>query len=239
MARLSVEALCVSFGSVNVLANFTLTVAAGERHTLIGPNGAGKTTLLSAISGWIKPQCGVIHFENQPLIGRSPQQIAQLGVARANQIPHGFPTLTVFEHLKASVSHAQRWFRFPNALQTKIEALLQQLNLDDAMGLTASQLSHGQRKRLELGCALALDPRLLLLDEPTAGLSPAESDAMVALLKTIPVTMLIVEHDMDVVAALADRVSVLHEGRLLAQGAPNQIAENAEVQKVYLGHATS
>jgi branched-chain amino acid transport system ATP-binding protein len=239
MTHLRIDNLHVAFGSVIVLNGLTLEVPNGECHALIGPNGAGKTTLLNVISGWIMPQGGSVQIQDQSLIGQAPDQIAKLGVVRTNQIPHGFPTLTVLDHLRAAFQQGHGWFKFQSEIDSKIETLVQQLNLDEMLAEPAQQLSHGQRKRLELGCALALDPSLLLLDEPSAGLSSGERAGMVEMLKGIPITMLIVEHDMDVVAALADRVSVLHCGRLLAQGTVEQIANNISVQEAYLGHVTS
>jgi len=235
-ALLAVEEVGQAFGATRVLDGLSLRVRTGTRHALIGPNGTGKTTLLNAISGWLRPQRGDIRFRGTSLLGRPPHQIARLGVARASQIPVGFPRLTAREHLRAAAQRGRGWWRFAAGVEARVRDHAARLGLSDALDTPVGALSHGDGKRLELAGALALDPELLLLDEPTAGLSRSETSAMIAALRALKgITLLIVEHDMDVVAQLADRVSALHGGRVLAEGRLDEVAADARVQAVYLG----
>ncbi len=235
-ALLAVEGLGQAFGPTRVLDGLDLRVRAGARHALIGPNGTGKTTLLNAISGWLRPQRGEIRFRGAALLGRSPHGIARLGIARASQIPTGFPRLTAREHLRAAAQRGRGWWRFDPEVEARVRDDAERVGLVEALDTPAGALSHGDGKRLELAVALALTPQLLLLDEPTAGLSRSETEAMIAVLGGLAgITLLIVEHDMDVVAQLADRVSVLHGGCVLAEGALDEVARDARVQAVYLG----
>jgi len=234
---LEIRDLTVCFGRLCVLDGLALCVAKGQRHALIGPNGAGKTTLLNAISGWLIPQAGQLRLDGVSMLGLQPHHLARHGITRASQIPQGFAGLTIREHLDAVWQRGKGWFNFVPPADSSMTAHIEALLADLPLEARADELSHGQRKRLELATALAMSPRLLLLDEPTAGLSLRETDTMVSALRALRVSMLVVEHDMDVVAALADRVSVLHNGSIMAQGTPEQIAQHPGVQAIYLSHA--
>jgi branched-chain amino acid transport system ATP-binding protein len=222
----------------------SLTVAPGERRAIIGPNGAGKTTLFSLISGEARPTGGRITLFGHDVTRAAPHRRAGLGLARTYQITNLFPRLTALENCLLAVQalspakfHVHRALsRYP-AFYERARRVLDAVGLADKEAEAVRNLSHGEQRQLEIALALAGSPRLLLLDEPTAGLSPAESHAMTALLKNLDaaITVLVIEHDMDVAFALTDRITVLHYGKVVADGLAQEVKANALVQEIYLG----
>ncbi len=246
MSRLEVRGLHKYFGGLAALVGVSLEVADGERRAIIGPNGAGKTTLFNLIAGEFPPSRGQILLDGRDVTGLPVHQRANLGLARTFQRNNLFLGLTVFENVRLAVQHHQRAARNPfrpasayRAVHAATQAVLQRLGLAEHQDLAAGNLAYGQQRTLEVALALATEPQVLLLDEPTAGMSPAETAEMVRLVETLPrsLTLLIVEHDMDVVFSLADRISVLHYGEAIAQGTPAEVRQNAMVREIYLGAA--
>jgi branched-chain amino acid transport system ATP-binding protein len=243
-SALSLSGLCKEFGGLRAVDGVSLEVAPGERRALIGPNGAGKTTLFSLISGETRPTTGRISLFGRDVTRYSPHRRAGLGLARTYQITNLFPRLTALENCLLAVQaltgekfHLHRALsRYP-AFFERARAILEAVGLADQADEVVRNLSHGEQRQLEIALALAGAPRLLLLDEPTAGLSPAESHAMTALLKKLDpaITLLVIEHDMDVAFALTDRVTVLHYGKVVADGLSGDVKANALVQEIYLG----
>lgn len=233
-----------SFGGVNATDGVNLEVLEGETHALIGPNGAGKTTLISQLSGLLPPDSGRIVFEGTDLTGQPAHRYSQAGLARSFQITSVFQDMSLLDNTTLAVqAHAGHAFRFwRNARKDKKirdNALryLQRAGLADKAGQSAAAVSHGERRQLELAMALACEPTLLLLDEPMAGMGPEESQRMIDILRQLgnEKSMLLIEHDMDAVFALADRISVLVYGKIIACGQPQEIRNNREVQQAYLG----
>jgi len=232
------------FGALGAVNGVSLSVAPHERRAVIGPNGAGKTTLFNLITGQLAPTGGAIMFDGQAITGLPPFRIAQHGIARSFQRTNVFARLTVLENLRLAAAAGSRgsWSVFGSVAKL-VEPLTRarQAGADVGLGARldepASRLSYGEQRQLEIGIALATRPRLILLDEPTAGMSPEETQRMTRLLARLPreVTLLIIEHDMDVVFSLADRVTVLHGGLLLADGAPDAVRADPRVYDVYLG----
>ncbi|MBN9473969.1 MAG: ABC transporter ATP-binding protein [Bordetella sp. SCN 67-23] len=243
---LQTQGLCKRYGGLLATDHVDLDVRAGEIHALIGPNGAGKSTLIGQLSGEIRPDRGHIHFAGRPVTAESVQQRARLGMGRSFQITSIFPDFTVIENvmLASQVGSGSRRRMFGNvradpALRERSALTLRAVGLDPHADRRAADISHGAQRQLELAIALGSSPRLLLLDEPMAGLGPVESRQMVDVLLGLKkeVTMLLVEHDMDAVFMLADRISVLVYGRIIATGAPDEIRANADVQRAYLGES--
>ena len=241
---LSISDLCKSFGGVTATDHVTLNVLAGETHALIGPNGAGKTTLISQLSGLLKPDQGSIVFQGRDITGLPAHQFCKAGLARSFQITSVFADFSLLDNIALAVQSNQgHAFRFwANARQDKplrqtAHKWLAMVNLEQRAEWLASEISHGERRQLEIAMALATEPSLLLLDEPMAGMGQEESSAMINILKSLrgEKTVLLVEHDMDAVFALADRISVLVYGRIIATGSPDDIRSNTEVQRAYLG----
>ena len=233
-----------SFGRTQIIRGVDLTIPRGERHAMIGPNGAGKTTLFNLISGLLLPTAGAIHFEGRDITRLPVHAIARLGVARSFQATSVFPRLSVYENVRAAViAHSrQAWslFRRADRLQEVAERahrVLDEVGLMRRQHLPADVLSHGDRRLLDLAMALASDPRLLLLDEPTAGMSPAETRQTAELIPRLAGgrTVILVEHDMDVVMSIATSILVLARGAKLAEGTPEEIARDSRVQEAYLG----
>ena len=243
---LQLRDLTKRFGGLVATDSITLDVAEGEIHAVIGPNGAGKTTLVGQISGEIRPDQGQILFAGQP-ITRSPVHARSLlGIARSFQITSVFPDFTVTANVALAVqAHAGHSFRFwtdatrDGTLLAPAAQYLELVGLTGRAGDVAATLSHGEHRQLELAMALATGPKLLLLDEPTAGVGGDESARMVELLRSFKgrFTILLIEHDMDAVFALADRITVLDSGRILASGAPGEIRADPAVRQAYLGDA--
>ncbi|HSR13838.1 MAG TPA: ABC transporter ATP-binding protein [Thermodesulfobacteriota bacterium] len=245
MSYLETRNLCKYFGGLKAVDQVNFSVQKGQLKSIIGPNGAGKTTLFNLLSGLYLPTAGNIFFDGKEITNKKMNQISQIGVTKTFQITHIFPRLSVFENVRISAQSRQSSFNFwskADSLETineKTRRILEMVNLVESAGRTASVLSHGERKYLEIGIALATEPRLLLLDEPTAGMSPAETVLAMDLIRTLRdklnLTILLVEHDMNVVMNISDEVFCLNEGRELACGSPEEISANKAVQKVYLG----
>jgi len=243
-AALSLAGLSKEFGGLRAVDGVSLTVAPGERRAIIGPNGAGKTTLFSLISGESRPTGGRITLFGHDVTRAAPHRRAGLGLARTYQITNLFPRLTALENCLLAVQalspakfHVHRALsRYP-AFYERARRVLDAVGLAEKEAEAVRNLSHGEQRQLEIALALAGSPRLLLLDEPTAGLSPAESHAMTALLKNLDaaITVLVIEHDMDVAFALTDRITVLHYGKVVADGLAHEVKANALVQEIYLG----
>ncbi len=237
---LNIRNLTKHFGGVAAIQGLNFQVDALETRAVIGPNGAGKTTLLRLIMGELAPTQGEIFLNGQPIHHLPSHRIARLGIAKAFQIPQIFPALTVAQNVQAGVGRglASLWINGARRaqLRERVAQVLEQIHLADKAELPASELAHGEQKRLEIGLALAQSPQLLLLDEPTAGLSHAETDEIMQLIRSLQgsITLVMVEHDMRVVMSLADTISVLHFGQLLAQGTPQEIQANPKVQEIYL-----
>ena len=241
---LAIEGLTKSFAALNALNGVSLAVEPRERRALIGPNGAGKTTLFNLITGHLAPSRGRVLFEGAPLTGLAPHAVARRGISRSFQRTSLFPRLDVGENLRLAAAADGRgsWNLFGSvarlaAPRARARAVAEQVGLAERLAEPAGRLSYGEQRQLELGVALATAPRLLLLDEPTAGMSPEETQRMTRLLAALPreITLLIIEHDMDVVFSLADRITVLHYGEVLSEGAPDAVKADPRVYEVYLG----
>jgi branched-chain amino acid transport system ATP-binding protein len=233
------------FGHTGVIQEVNLEVIKGERHALIGPNGAGKSTLFNLITGHYKPSGGDIYFKDKRINGLAPHEITRLGIARSFQIINIFKDMTVYENMRITVTAKHRMSlnfgcRITSLQQIREESenVLSRVGLLQFMNEPAGTLGYSQQRALEVGLAVALDPELLLLDEPGAGLSPDETKAVVALIREVTMgkTLVIVEHDMDVVFDLADKISVLNYGTIVASGTPDQIRRNETVKEIYLGN---
>jgi branched-chain amino acid transport system ATP-binding protein len=241
---LSVHGLRKSFGGVKAVDGVSFDVAEGEFLALIGPNGAGKSTCFNMINGQLAPDSGDVRFNDRSIVGLRPRDIWRLGVGRTFQVAATFNSMTVVENVQlALVSHHRELFRFGAAFASRhreraIE-LLRHVGMGDEPDRPCKELAYGDVKRVELAIALANNPRLLLMDEPTAGMAPRERNALIALIKTLVVerriSVLFTEHSMDVVFAYADRILVLARGAVIADGNAETIRDNPEVQQVYLG----
>jgi branched-chain amino acid transport system ATP-binding protein len=243
---LHVEALAKRFGGVQALNAVDLAVAPGEFRAIIGPNGAGKSTFFNTMTGLLRPDSGRVTFEGRDVTGEPPHRLARRGVARTFQITSVFHDLTALENVQvAMLAHARRtWSAWPRAAAlhaAESEALLARVGLAGAGPRLAGTLAHGDQKRLELAIALAGRPRLLLLDEPTAGMAAQERLESIALVHRVAqelgLSCVFTEHDMAVVFAVASRITVMHQGRVLADGTPAEVRARPEVQQVYLGEA--
>ena len=243
---LAVEHLRKSFGALAATDDLSLEVAPGVIHAVIGPNGAGKTTLISQLFGELKPDSGRILFRGEDIAHEPVHERAHRGIARSYQITSIYLGFTALDNVAMAVQaraghsfHFWRNARRDPRLRDPARAVLAQVGLDGRADVPARALAHGERRQLELAMALASAPSLLLLDEPMAGMGPEESHRMVEVLRTLKgtVTMLLIEHDMDAVFALADRITVLVYGRAIATGTPEEIRGNAEVREAYLGAA--
>jgi branched-chain amino acid transport system ATP-binding protein len=244
LSQLRVDRLHKHFGGLAALVGVSLDVAAGERRAIIGPNGAGKTTLFNLIAGDLAPSRGSIHLDGRDVTRLAVHERANLGLARTYQRNNLFLGLSVFDNVRLAVQHhcraASNPFRPAShyaEVHAATEAVLQRLSLTEQRHTPASNLAYGQQRTLEVALALATEPHVLLLDEPTAGMSPAETAEMVQLIEALPrsLTLLIVEHDMDVVFSLADHVTVLHYGEVIAEGLPGEVRANPKVREIYLG----
>ena len=241
---LQVEALNKSFGDFKAVDGANLAVEKGELVAVIGPNGAGKTTLFNLITGQLWPDSGKIIFRGEDISDLPPYEICKRGIARSFQIVNIFPRLTVFGNVQVAVLSQQR--RSNNILSPahslateETRGILESVGLSDTAANIAGSLSHGDQKILEIAIALGNEPELLILDEPTAGMSPEETTATLELIKNLArsrgLTILFCEHDMDVVFSIAQSIMVMHQGRTLIQGNPEEVRENREVQEAYLG----
>ena len=244
MSLLNVKGLSKSFGGVRAVGNVSFEVAAGELLALIGPNGAGKSTCFNMLNGQLAPDAGSIEFEGRQIVGMQPRQVWRLGVGRTFQITATFSSMTVRENVQvALLSHHRAlgglWRRARTQHVDQADALLGRVGMLAQAERPCSVLAYGDLKRLELAVALANRPRLLLMDEPTAGMAPKERVALMALaaeiVKSDNIGVLFTEHDMDVVFTHASRMIVLNRGELIAQGPPQEVRANPEVQRIYLG----
>ena len=241
---LRVTGLNKHFGGVIATDNLNFEVLQGEIHAVIGPNGAGKTTFVAQLAGMIKPDSGRVEFDGNDITNQTAPVRSQLGLARSFQITSVFKDFTALENVALSIqAHAGHSFRFwtptskDTALLDPAQKLLDTLGLGRRAHILAANLSHGEQRQLEIAMALATGPKLLLLDEPTAGMGPEDSGRIKTFLSGLKkdYSMLLIEHDMDTVFTLADRITVLVYGRAIATGTPDQIRKNAEVRAAYLG----
>jgi branched-chain amino acid transport system ATP-binding protein len=241
---LFLENVSVRFGALNAVDGVSLAVREGERRAVIGPNGAGKTTLFNAVTGVLPPADGKIVFNGRDITRAAPHTRAALGIGRTFQITNLFPSLSVAQNMQLAVRGlaARKFSVFGSTALTADE----KTRLDRAMGLTriaaraatpVRELSYGEQRQLEMAMALATAPRLLLLDEPAAGLSPGERTIVADIIRALPrdLTVILIEHDMDLVLSLVDWVTCLNNGQFLAEGAPADIRANTKIQDVYLG----
>jgi branched-chain amino acid transport system ATP-binding protein len=239
---LRTDGLTVRFGGLTALNNVSMSVPRGQIRAVIGPNGAGKSTFFNCLTGVIRPTSGRIVFDGEDITGLPPYLISRKGLARSYQITNILPRATVLENVRiAAQSRRYNWrmlrhHRAYTDVLDRAHAVLASVGLDDKAEELAANLSHGEQRTLEIAIALATEPKLLCLDEPTAGMSVAETHYTVELIRRIAanLTILIVEHDMEVVMGLASAVTVLHYGEILAEGSPAEIQANARVQEVYL-----
>jgi len=241
---LEVRQLVKAFGALRATDGIDLAVREGETHAIIGPNGAGKTTFISQLAGNLRPDAGRILFAGEDVTALSAPKRARKGLARSFQITSIYPEFTALDNVALAVqAHAGHSFRFwqparrESGLREPARRTLDEVGLGERASVLAANLSHGEQRQLEVAMALATRPRLLLLDEPMAGMGPEESQRMIAFLGRLKAhhTIILVEHDMDAVFKLADRISVLVYGRLIATGDPEAIRANAEVRAAYLG----
>ena len=244
-AILETRNLSKSFGALAAVQDVSLAIDAGGLHSIIGPNGAGKTTLFNLLTGTFPPTSGRILLDQQDVAGTPAHRIAHLGLARSFQRTNVFPAFSLLENVWiAAFATGRSWkgllFRntsqYPEANEQARQAL-RDVGLIDKQNQLAREISHGEQRQLELAIALAAQPRVLLLDEPAAGLSPEETRRMVALVRSLKgrYTMVLIEHKMDIIMSVSDRISVMHFGRLIAEGAPAEIQRNPEVRRAYLG----
>jgi branched-chain amino acid transport system ATP-binding protein len=239
---LRTEGLTIRFGGLTALNNVNFEVQRGEIRAVIGPNGAGKSTFFNCLTGVLRPTAGRVMFNGEDIAGLPPNRISQKGIARSYQITNILPNATTLENVRiAAQSRRHSWsmlkhHRDYQDIIGKAESVLQAVGLLEKADDLAANLSHGQQRNLEIGIALATEPQLLCLDEPTAGMSAAETHDTIQLVREIAknLTILIVEHDMPLVMDLADRITVFHYGEILAEGPPAEIQNNPRVLEVYL-----
>lgn len=243
---LETRGLAKNFGALNVADNINFTLAAGARHALIGPNGAGKTTLINLLTGALRPSAGSVHLGPRDITQMAEHQRVKHGIARTFQINTLFMGLSVIENLSLAISERMgvatailRPAGGNSAVMEEAERILSTLKLDDDAMTEIHELPYGRQRLVEIAIALALDPKVLLLDEPAAGVPSAESHIILDAIDSLPkdIAVLIIEHDMDVVFRFAERITVMVRGAILAEGDPNDIAANKEVQAVYLGES--
>jgi branched-chain amino acid transport system ATP-binding protein len=249
MSILTVQNVNKNFGGLKALSNVNLEVEAGTVHAIIGPNGAGKSTLLNCFVGRLVPDTGSVTFDGKSLLGIKPHEINQAGVSRVFQTPEIFGDLSLLENVMipafakrdgAFTMNAWNPVTGENDLHERAMAMLADVGLDAQAQDIAAKLSRGDKRRLELAMCLVQEPKLLLLDEPTAGMARADTNNTIDLMKRIAetgVTMIVIEHDMHVVFSLADKISVLAQGTVIAEGLPEKIKGNPKVQEAYLGGA--
>jgi branched-chain amino acid transport system ATP-binding protein len=244
MALLEVNGLFKDFSGLKVLFGIDLKLEQGDRHAIIGPNGAGKSTLFNVITGKYAPSQGKITFNGHDISGLPPHKIARLGLARSFQVTNIFRAMTVFENIRNAVlsRNGKRHSIFPplvrmRAVSDETERILDQIGLLERKDELAGELAHGHQRALEIGMTIAMDPVLILLDEPTAGMSSKESRETVKLIEKVTEgkTLLIVEHDMDVVFSIANGITVIYYGQVLASGSPEAIRNDQAVKDAYLG----
>jgi branched-chain amino acid transport system ATP-binding protein len=245
MAILATDHLSKSFGALAAVNGVTLAIEAGTLHSIIGPNGAGKTTLFNLLTGQFPPSAGRIVFDGRDITGTPPHRIAHLGLARSFQRTNVFPAFSLFDNVwTAAFARASSWRGLawrPSADYAEVgkqaRAALADVGLEPKAEQPAREISHGEQRQLELAIALAAGPRVLLLDEPAAGLSPEETRKMVDLVRRLKgrYTIVLIEHKIDIIMSVSDRISVMHFGKLIAEGSPQEIQRSPEVRRAYLG----
>lgn len=243
---LRLDNLHKSFGKAEIIRGVDLSIGQGERHAIIGPNGAGKSTLFNLITARFPATSGAVHLHGQNLAGKSPHQINRLGLSRSFQITNIFPRMSVFENIRCALLWSMGYrYNFwslvsrSRALTEAADAILEQINLTARRELPAGVLSYAEQRALEIGITIAGGADVIMLDEPTAGMSHSETDYIVELIRDVThgKTLIMVEHDMGVVFGLADRISVLVYGEIIATGTPEEVRANPRVQEAYLGAA--
>jgi len=242
---LEIDNITKTFGGFTAVSQVSLTVERRQIAAVIGPNGAGKSTFFNMITGHLRPTTGAIRLNGRDITGIAPHRICGAGMGRSFQRTNIFPKLTVFENIQAAyLAHRGKggnfWSPASSFYRDETEALLRSIGLWDQRDTIGGVMSYGAQKQLELGLALASDPALLLLDEPTAGMSANETHDAIRLLKKIAdereLTLLFTEHDMEVVFSIAQKIAVLHQGRKIAEGTPEEVRADPEVRRIYLGH---
>jgi branched-chain amino acid transport system ATP-binding protein len=244
-ALLQTQNLTKSFGALTAVNDVTLSIAEGSLHSIIGPNGAGKTTLFNLLTGTFPPTSGRIVFDQKEITGTPAHRVAHLGLARSYQRTTVFPALSLLDNAwVAAFATGKSWdgllFKksssYPEIQERSLHAL-RDVGLESKANQPAREISHGEQRQLELAIALAAAPRVLLLDEPAAGLSPEETRRMVALVRALKgrYTIVLIEHKIDIIMSVSDRISVMHFGSLIAEGTPGEIQRNPEVRRAYLG----
>ena len=245
MALLETKSLTKSFGALTAVSGVTLSIEAGSLHSIIGPNGAGKTTLFNLLTGTFAPTSGKIIFDQADVTGTPAHRVAHLGLARSFQRTNVFPALSLLDNVWIAAFATGRSWRgfflrntnqYPEVTERARQAL-SDVGLSEKANSLAREISHGEQRQLELALALAANPRVLLLDEPAAGLSPDETRKMVSLVRGLKgrYTIVLIEHKMDIIMSVSDRISVMHFGSLIAEGTPAEIQKNPEVRRAYLG----
>jgi len=246
VTALALSGLCKSFGRIEIIRGVDLAVEKGERHAVIGPNGAGKSTLFNLITGQCAPSAGRIHLHGCDVTGMAPYRINRLGLSRSFQITNIFPRMSVFENVRCALlwpmGYRYAFWRLlhrERALNEAADWMLERLNLTSRRDLPAGALSYAEQRALEIGITIGGGADVILLDEPTAGMSRSETGYIVELIREITEgkTLIMVEHDMGVVFGLADRISVLVHGEIIATGAPERVRADPAVQEAYLGTA--
>ncbi len=244
MTFLKIKGVAKSFGALQVLDQVCLELEKGELRSVIGPNGAGKTTLFNVICGQLLPDHGAVEFEDKNIVGLKPYQIAHLGIGRSFQIKNIFPALTALENIRIAVQLCQKGnFNIFKRVYGRRDLIEHSLGILDRVGLSnradweAKKLAYGEQRTLDVAIALATDPVLLLLDEPTSGLAPQETNRMIELIKEINkgITILLIEHKMKIVMSISDRITVLHQGKVISEGIPSVVQSDALVRNAYLG----
>ncbi|MEM2178243.1 MAG: ATP-binding cassette domain-containing protein [Candidatus Methanomethylicaceae archaeon] len=236
------------FGDIHAVDEVNITIKEGEFDAIVGPNGAGKTTLINLLSGMIKPDDGKVFFYERDITGMPPHLLAKIGLARSFQLVQIFENLTVLDAIRSAIlSRTGKLKRIFSLLEKDVDVKNEALNILEHMGLLEKshllvrELAHGERKLLDVAISLALKPKLLLLDEPTSGVSIYEKDKIISILKSFvtknEITTILVEHDMDIVTSYAERVLVMYEGKIVADGNPNIVLANSEVRKILFGGA--
>jgi len=244
MAILTIQNLCRRFGGVAAINGVNLFFAENELRSIIGPNGAGKTTLFNVITGRLPAHSGRIIFRDEDITNKPPHEVVRLGICRTFQKSSIFPGLSVIENVRIArqvrVGGSHRIFATRDNLKTvkeEAQGILGRLGLQDKAHMMARNLSHGDQRLMEIGVALASGPKVLLLDEPTAGMSPGETERTMRLIRQLAkdVAVILVEHDMDVIMTISDKISVMHQGTIIAEGNPDEIQKNDRVREAYLG----
>ncbi len=241
---IEIVGLTKSFGGLTAIDNVSLNIKKEELSSIIGPNGAGKTTLFNLITGHLSPDRGKITFKGKDITDLSPHEISRIGIGRSFQRQNIFPRLSTFENVQVALFSAKRingnlYSWASNMFREETDEILESVGLGDKKFTQGGYLAYGDQKRLEIGIALAIHPELILLDEPTAGMSPSETmeitELIQKLVKEQGLTLIFVEHDMDIVFRISDKVKVMHQGRIIFEGTPDEVRANDEVQSIYLG----